>query len=65
MTSRPWNTIEKVDQAFADHNRDEQRERRPRLTVFQFRDKCVTALKEIAPEEKAAIDRWVASRMRG
>ena len=64
LTKRPWDTIEKVDQAFAEHNRGEERERRPRLTIRSFREKC-QGLVGVTPVELGAIDRWASSRMRG
>jgi len=66
LIQRPWDTIEKVDQAFSDYNREQAAKvAGKRLTVRAFRDLCMSGLKAIAPEERAAIDRWSASRMRG
>jgi len=62
--NRPWDTIEKVEQAFTAYNRDQKR-LGGQLTVRAFRDKCSSGLKEITPSEIGAIDRWAASRMRG
>lgn len=62
--TRPWDTIEKVEQAFSAYNRGQKR-LGGQLTVRAFRDMCVSGLKEITPNERAAVDRWSASRMRG
>jgi len=62
--SRPWDTIEKVDQAFFAYNREHKR-LGGQLTARAFHDRCVTGLAGITPTEKAAVARWVASKMRG
>jgi len=64
LTKRPWTTIEKVDQAFAEFNNGEQSARRPRHTIRSFREKC-QGIVGITPVELAAIDRWALSRSRG
>lgn len=62
--NRPWDSIEKVEQAFSAYNRGQKR-LGGQLTARAFHDRCVTGLTGITPTEKAAIARWVASKMRG
>lgn len=63
--ARPWDTIEKVDMAFSAHNHDESRLGRARFTVIDFQKKCLAGLNGITQNERAAINRWAASKMRG
>jgi hypothetical protein len=64
--ARPWDTIEKIDRAFSEFNREQSvRQGGARLTTRAFRDYCVSSLRGITPVEEAAVNRWLASRMRG
>jgi hypothetical protein len=65
IITRPFDTIEKVDQAFRAHNLAEESRLHPRLTVGAFQAKCISGLPGITSEEKGAISRWAASRLRG
>jgi|CXWL01.1.fsa_nt_gi hypothetical protein len=64
--NRPWDSIEKVERAFSAYNRDQKlTPGGKQLPARAFRDHCSRSLKDIAPEERAAIDRWLSARLRG
>lgn len=63
--TRPWDSIEKVERAFSAYNREQKLAGGKQLPARAFRDFCSRSLKDIAPTESAAIDRWLAARLRG
>jgi hypothetical protein len=63
--TRPWDSIEKVERAFYEFNRGQDaRKANAKLPAKGFFDKCMTELTNITPTEKAALARWLCSRMR-
>lgn len=63
---RPWDTIEKVERAFSAYNRTQKFKLGGKtLPARAFRDMCRSDLKGIADTETAAIDRWLAGKLRG
>lgn len=64
--TRPFDTIDKVEQVFSALRRESETQPGvPRLTVTNFRDRVMTEIEDLTPEENAAVVRWLHSRMRG